>query len=216
MRRVTSVASDISTARVAADAGRCWLAHRLRCRLVEAAWATAAAFGRDQVLLDHLQQLRDAQFVHAGPEVMSLGPQVFVHALRQPDRDNTGRLAFGVGRVLLLTELYQPFLDLLELLAFLERGQVFQAGELTADDAIDTQNLAEERYPVRLRFKELAGRLQNWLVLLRRLGKHGFVSFQVVRNYVLPSGPRSGSLFSGILKTRQVQSVMSLHCLHLR
>ena len=104
---------------------------------------------------------------------MGFGPQVFVHALRQPDRDNTGRFAFGVGRVLLLAELDQPFLDLVELWAFLERGQVFQAGELTADDAIDTQNLAEERYPVRLRFEELAGRLQNGLVLLRRLGKHG-------------------------------------------
>ena len=150
VRRVTGVATDISADCAAADAGRCWLRHRLRCRLVEAAWATAAAFGRNQVLLNHLEQLRDAQLVHAGPEVVSLGPQVFVHALGQPDRDNTGRLAFGVGRVLLLAELDQPFLDLVELLAFFEGRQVFEAGELTANYAVDTQDFAKERDPIRL------------------------------------------------------------------
>ena len=56
------------------------------------------------------------------------------------------------------------FLDLLELLALLERGQVFEARERAADDAIHAQDLAEERDPVGLlihragwRFAEFVG-----------------------------------------------------------
>ena len=75
MRRVASMTTE-----GAADAGSCWLRHWLRhwlrSRLVETAWAATVTLGRDQVLLDHLEQLRDAQLVHAGPEVVSLGPQV--------------------------------------------------------------------------------------------------------------------------------------------
>ena len=119
---------------------------------------------------------------------MGLGPQVLVHALRQPDRDNAGRLAFGVGGVLLFPELNQPFLDLVELLAFLKRGQFFEARELAADDTVHAKDLAEERDPVRLRFKELAGRLQNGLVLLRRLGKHGDCLLPGRAEHVWPGG----------------------------
>jgi len=104
---------------------------------------------------------------------MSLGPQVFVHALGQPDRDDTGRLAFGVGGVLLLTQLYKPLLDLVELLALFESREVFQPGELAADDAVHPQDLAKECDPIRLGLIELAGRLEDWLVLFRCLSKHG-------------------------------------------
>src|SRR5262245_54644651 len=106
-----------------AAANRRWAAarNRLRQRRLRAIGrGAAAALGRNEVLLDHLQQLRDAQLIHAGPEVMSLGPQVFVHALGEPDGDDPGRLAFGVGSILLFPELDQPLLDLFELGALLE------------------------------------------------------------------------------------------------
>ena len=89
-------------------------------------WGSGAgSLGRNPVLLDHLEQLRDAQLVHAGPQVMSLGPQVFVHALRQPNGDNPGRLALGISGILLFAKLHQPLLDLLELRAFFKGREVF-------------------------------------------------------------------------------------------
>src|SRR3954469_16980637 len=174
MAGVPDVACAMACANASADACCRWL----RRRLVNAAWSAGGALRGDQVLLDHLQQLRDAQLVHAGTEVMGLSTQILVHALGQPDGDYPGRLTFGVGRVLLLPELDQPFLDLVELGAFFEGREVFEAGELAANDAVDTQNLAKERYPVWLRFKELTGGLQDLLILLRRFSKHGIVSFQ--------------------------------------
>ena len=64
----------------------------------------------------------------------------------------------------------------------LSSGTVFQPREVAADDAVHAKNLAEERDPVWLGIIELAGGLQDLLVLLRRLCKHAIVSFQVVRN----------------------------------
>jgi hypothetical protein len=127
-------------------------------------------------LLDHLQQLRDAQLIHAGPQVMSLGPQVLVHALGEPHGDDPRRLALGVGGVFLLAELHQPLLDLLEFRTLFEGIEVFEPGKLAADDAVDPQHLAKKGHPVRLSFIEVAGGLQDALILLRRFGKHGVVS----------------------------------------
>src|SRR3954468_14736769 len=133
----------MACANTSADACCRWL----RRRLVNAAWSAGCALRWDQVLLDHLQQLRDAQLVHAGTEVMGLSTQILVHALGQPNRNYPGRLTFGVGRVLLLAELDQPFLDLVELGAFFEGREVFEAGELAANDARDPQNPGAERDP---------------------------------------------------------------------
>src|SRR3954471_24746268 len=153
--RMAAMAGMADVAGAAANACCRWL----RRRLVDPAWSAGSTLGRDQVLLDHLQQLRDAQLVHAGTEVMSLSAQVFVHALRQPDGDDPGGLTFRVGGVLLLAKFNQPFLDLVEFLAFFEGREVFEPGELAAHHAVDTQDFAEKRHPVWLRFKELTGRL---------------------------------------------------------
>src|SRR4051812_60497 len=155
----------MACANASADACCRWL----RRRLVNAAWSAGGALRGDQVLLDHLQQLRDAQLVHAGTEVMGLSTQILVHALGQPNRDYPGRLTFGVGRVLLLAELDQPFLDLVELGAFFEGREVFEAGELAADGAVGTPKLATKPYPAWLGFKELTGGLPGLLINLPRL-----------------------------------------------
>jgi hypothetical protein len=67
----------------------------------------------------------------------------------------------------LLAELDEPFLDLVKLLAFLEGGEILQASKLASDDSVDAQDFPEKRDPVRLGFIELAGSLQNGLVLFR-------------------------------------------------
>lgn len=154
----------------------------------------AGAFGRDQVLLDDLQQLGDAELVHAGPQIVSFGAEVFVHALGEPDRDNAGRFRFGVGGVALFTQLDQPLLDLFELLAAFEGGEFFEAGERAADHAVDSEHLAEERDPVGFLFVEPLGGGEDLLVLLRGLSEHGVVSFQSCEGIVRPQGPTEGPL----------------------
>ncbi len=78
---------------------------------------------RYEFAFHHLEQLRDAKLVHARPQVVRFGTQRLVHALRQADRDDAGRLAFGVGRGALFAQLHQQLLNLVELFALLERGE---------------------------------------------------------------------------------------------
>src|SRR4051812_9829813 len=99
LSRVTDVVRVANVS--SADTNRGWL----RCWLIDPAWSARSALGRNQVLLDYLQQLRDAQLVHASTEVMGLCTQVLVHALGQPNRDDPRRLTFGVRGILLFAEL---------------------------------------------------------------------------------------------------------------
>ncbi len=81
-------------------------------------------FGRNQLVVDNLQQFRDAQFVHAGMVLPSLLLEGLVHALRKANRDDPLRLLVGSGAVRgLLSQLRQHLLNLLILGALLKLGK---------------------------------------------------------------------------------------------
>ena len=104
-----------------------------------------------------MQQLADAELVHAGLAVVGLGPQRLVQALGQPDGNHPRRLLpIGPGAAP-LAELGQQELDFVVLVGLLKEGQLFGGREQLAEQAIHSQDFAEERDPVGLLMKHLIG-----------------------------------------------------------
>ena len=155
----------------------CWPSGRAGWVAVDSVGAPRSLVG-DHLFADHLQQLGDAELVHARPQIVGLGPQVFVHALGEPDGDHAGRLGLGIGRVPLLAEFDQHFLDAVEFVALLELGQFFEGRERLAHGPIDPEYLAKKSDPIGVLAIKIFGDLQNFPIVFLSLGSTISVSLR--------------------------------------
>jgi hypothetical protein len=110
---------------------------------------------RHQVVFHDLQQLRNAQLVHAGFVIVSLVAKRFVETLRQPHRDDARRLVGLLLAAALLPQPRQHLLDFRVLLALFEFAPLIERLEELINDPVYPHDFTVERDPIRVTAKSL-------------------------------------------------------------